>query len=113
MSSRPTTQFLVGALVRAVEAQGGMAAVLHKGEPESGSIVVQLVEKGRNHGFYERVTALSGAVELTPCGPRNMDQPFEMMEYIERRVRSDPDIWFVELDVADGEQLAAAILCAA
>jgi hypothetical protein len=36
----------------------------------------------------------------------------DLTQYMERRLRSDPDVWFVELDVAQGEQLAAELLCA-
>jgi hypothetical protein len=36
----------------------------------------------------------------------------EIDQYIERRRRADPDIWIVELDVAEGQRLAAELLCA-
>jgi len=113
MTERLTSAMLVGALVRSAQAQGGTAMILHKGETLSGTIVVQIVERGRSQGFFERITTLNGTVELSPCGPRNTGQDQENSQYIERRVRVDPDMWIVELDVADGYQLAAQLLCAA
>lgn len=112
MSARLTSRMLVGALVRRAQAAGGFATILHKGESASGSIVVQIAERGESRGFLERITNLSGTVELVPCGPGNSAEFTENSQYIERRVGVDPDIWFVELDVAGGEQLAAEILCA-
>jgi len=85
---------------------------LHKGELLSGAIVVQLVNKGETIGLFERITTLDGVLTLSPCGPADLTQASEISQYIERRVRIDPDIWFIELDVADGKRLAAECLCA-
>ncbi|HZV18603.1 MAG TPA: DUF1491 family protein [Sphingobium sp.] len=112
MSPRLTSQLLVGALVRRTQAAGGNAMVLHKGEPMSGAIVVQLLERGVNRGLFERMASLSGALELHPCGPPPDRPDADFAQYIERRTATDPDIWFVELDTVSGQQLAAEILCA-
>jgi hypothetical protein len=111
VTTRLTSQFLVQALLRQVQTENGMGMVLHKGEPISGTIVVQIVERGQTIGLFERITSLDGTVTLSPSGPKDSSQDIEINQYIERRVRVDPDIWFVELDVADGERLAASILC--
>lgn len=112
MSAQLTSQLLVGALVRRTNAEGGSAMVLRKGEATSGTIVLQLLERGQNMGLFERVTDLSGQKQLRPCGPRQSEQDTEILQYIDKRMRVDPDIWFVELDIADGQRLAAEILCA-
>lgn len=112
MSARLTSQVLVSALVRRAQAAGGGAMILHKGEAESGSIVVQLLDRGVNLGFFERLTSLSGVLELVPCGPPPTSPDSELSHYIERRTARDPDMWFVELDTVLGQQLAAEILCA-
>jgi hypothetical protein len=111
MSGRLTSQLLVQALLRQCQTEGGMGMVLHKGEPISGTIVVQIAERGRTLGLFERVTSLDGTVVLSRCGPKEINQDSEISQYIERRTRVDPDIWFIELDVADGERLAASVLC--
>ena len=112
MSTRLTSQLLVSALIRRAQAAGGSAMVLHRGEAESGTIVVQLLDRGVNLGFFERLTSLSGALELVPCGPAPTSPESEISHYIERRTARDPDMWFVELDTVLGQQLAAEILCA-
>lgn len=112
MSTRLTSAMLVGALVRQAQAQGGSAMILHKGEAMSGTILVQLLDRGTNMGFFERVATLNGTYELAPCGPRDLNQDIEMSDYIARRISVDPDMWVVELDTAAGQQLAAQLLCA-
>jgi len=112
MSARLTSQMLVGALVRRTQATGGGAMVLHKGEPVSGTIVVQLLDRGVNLGLFERISSLSGGLELLPCGPAPDRPDADFSQYIERRTMTDPDIWFIELDTVSGQQLAAEILCA-
>lgn len=112
MSDRLTSQLLVSALIRRAQAAGGFGTVLHKGEAMSGAIVVQLLERGENIGFFERLTDLDGHAQLIPTGPAKSADSSVLTQYLGRRTGSDPDIWFVELDVAQGEQLAAEVLCA-
>lgn len=112
LSDRLTSQLLVQALMRSAQSAGGMAMVLHKGEQLSGAIVVQIMERGQNLGLFERVTDLDGRVTLMAVGPLSGCEPSEINQYIERRSRVDPDIWFVELDIPDGQRLAADVLAA-
>lgn len=111
MSARLTTQMLVSALLRRVEREGGFATVLHKGDPIGGVILVQLLHHGTFQGLLERMTGLDGHQSLVPCGPQSSSQDIEINDYISRRRRSDPDLWLVELDIAQGERFAAETLC--
>jgi hypothetical protein len=107
MSSRPTSELLVSALVRRVNGVGGSAMVLQRGDAISGTLLVQISDRGVFSAIYERLTALDGSVSLARCGPENGAQDDEIINYIQRRTRSDPDLWLIELDVANGERLAA------
>jgi len=111
MNARLTTQMLVSALLRRVDYEGGFATVLHKGDPIGGVILVQLLHHGTFHALLERMTGLDGRQSLVPCGPQNSPQDIEINDYISRRRRSDPDLWLVELDIAQGERFAAETLC--
>jgi hypothetical protein len=110
--SRLNSQLLVSALLRRAELAGGFATILHKGDGMSGVIIVQLLERGRFQRLIERMTDLDGRQNMVRCGPENTDQVIEIEDYISRRKRSDPDLWLVELDVAEGERFAAEVLCA-
>lgn len=109
--ARLDTQTLVSALIRRVNAAGGFATVLHKGDPTGGMILVQLLDRGRFGTVMERMTDLSGHQTLVACGPKQPSQDTEISDYISKRKRSDPDLWLIELDVADGERFAAETLC--
>jgi hypothetical protein len=109
--ARLDTQTLVSALIRRVGAAGGFATVLHKGDPVGGIILVQLLDRGRFGTLLERMTDLSGRQTMVACGPKHDSQDTEILDYISKRKRSDPDLWLVELDVADGERFAAETLC--
>lgn len=91
-------------MIRAVEAAGGFAAVLHKGEREAGTILAVLTENGANSRLFEQMPdAAKGRVWV--CSkvqePENQD---EFADYLDRRAMKDPDLWIVELDIVDGER---------
>ena len=93
---------LVSALLRRVEEAGGTGAVLAKGDATAGALLIQLAERGVLGPLLERRLDVNGQYRLSTTGP---DEPEQRGDYIARRRRSDPDLWVIELDVADGEAL--------
>lgn len=110
MSERLRSGLLVQALIRRTEAEGGFAAVLHIGDGISGAILVQCPDEGRRPRLFERIPDFSTGYRLGAIATSSWGNETEIAQYIDRRRRSDPDLWVVELDVPNGEQLAAAIL---
>lgn len=108
---RLTSALLVNVLVRRAAAAGGFATVLVKGDEISGVILIQAFERGQDSGLFERVSDWEGGYQLTRCGPDPAQGADAMNQYIERRRRSDPDLWIVELDIADAERFAAETIC--
>lgn len=111
MTERLASHVLAGALMRRVEAVGGFAMVLHRGDATSGSILVQCLDHGRKTGLFERVPDYEGGYRMAPCGPSPDADQADADQYIERRLRSDPDLWVIELDVSDAERFAAETIC--
>ena len=111
MDDRLASHMLVGVLIRRVQAAGGFAMVLKKGDSTRGTILVQCVEKGQETGLFERVPDYAGGYQLVPCGPKSGGDGQEKAQYLERRRRSDPDLWLIELDIADAERFAAETIC--
>jgi hypothetical protein len=109
-AARLTSAMLVGALRRRVSAAGGFATILVKGDEISGVILVQTLEKGRNSGLFERVSNFAGGHALMRCGPSPEEGHEALDHYIARRRRSDPDLWVIELDVAEAERFALETL---
>ena len=103
MSERLPTSVVVGGLIRKAEAEGGFGAVLAKGDPEAGSVLVLLTERGANSRLYERVLQPDGAYAWTQV----VDNEEEVPQFVARRRRFDPDLWVLELDIASQERFAA------
>jgi hypothetical protein len=104
MDSRLPAHVDVSALVRQVNAAGGFAAVIRKGERDAGTILLQLVENGRNARVYERMPQLDGSRKWTLIKSEAIDSKQQIDEYLNRRSHQDPDLWIVELDIPDGER---------
>ena len=109
--ARLTSAMLVGALRRRVNAAGGFATILVKGDEISGVILVQTLEKGRESGLFERVSNFAGVYALMRCGPSPEEGPDALADYVARRRRSDPDLWIIELDIPEAERFAAETIC--
>lgn len=104
MDARLPAHLEISGLVRAVQAEGGFATVLKKGERDAGTILVVLTENGANGRVYERMPQLDGTRAWTQSKKQASDNPTEFSEYLDRRGIQDPDVWIIELDIADGER---------
>ncbi|PEQ12145.1 hypothetical protein B2G71_13460 [Novosphingobium sp. PC22D] len=97
----------VSGLIRRVQAEGGFATVLSKGEHDAGTIMIVVTDSGRNGRAYERMPQLDGSRTWTVSKREDPENPAEFAEYLARRGNQDPDLWVVELDIADGERFIA------
>ena len=104
MSPRLPAHLEVSALLRRVQDAGGFATVIRKGERDAGTLLVVLVERGRNQRLFERMPALDGSRQWHCSKEQDTDNNAEFDEYIARRGDQDRDSWIIELDVADGER---------
>lgn len=107
MTSRLSSDLMVSALIRRVEAAGGHAMVLARGDRGGGAILIACAEKGRVEKLLERTLDLDGAYVWTGCGPAAPAEPQQFQDYLDRRRARDPDLWIVELDIAQAERFAA------
>lgn len=102
---------MVDALIRKAEAAGGFVAVLRRGEATGGAILLQFLERGRFAGFAERMFDLDGKARLQSVGPApdEGDGTGEeaLAAYRDRRGARDPDLWIIELDIAEAKRFAA------
>ncbi len=107
MDVRLPAHLEVSSLIRRVQAEGGFAAVLHKGERDAGTILVVLAESGANMRLFERMPQLDGTRAWSQSEAQDTDNRSEFQEYLDRRATQDPDLWIVELDIACGERFIA------
>ena len=106
MAARLAAGMLVSALIRRAEQAGGTGTVLARGDSTAGALLIQLAERGVAGPLLERRLDPEGRYRWSPTGPDEADQ---RDEYLARRRRSDPDLWVIELDVADGFRLVCEV----
>jgi hypothetical protein len=104
--TRLATSILVGALLRRAEQAGGFGAVIAKGDATAGSIAVILAEKGRKARFLERVVQANGSYAWQSTREDVVNEE-EFEKFLNRRRKSDRDLWILELDIASAERFAA------
>ncbi|MDJ0978486.1 MAG: DUF1491 family protein [Erythrobacter sp.] len=94
----------VGSLIRLAETNGGSAVVLSKGEPDAGTLLLVTMHRGEGATLYERMPQLDGTRSFVATKAENRENPREFSEYLDRRRDQDPDIWILEVDIADAER---------
>ncbi|GAB4473666.1 MAG: hypothetical protein OHK0018_03890 [Erythrobacter tepidarius] len=109
MGERLPAHLEASAILRLAEAQGGFATVLAKGERDAGTILLVTTCRGRNGRLYERMPTLAGSRSFVATKSEDPENPQEFSDYLARRRRQDPDIWLIEVDVADPERFIAQI----
>ncbi|HMG46984.1 MAG TPA: DUF1491 family protein [Allosphingosinicella sp.] len=104
--ARLASSVLVGALLRRAQDEGGFGAVIAKGDPTAGAIAVILAEKGRKACFLERLLQPNGGYAWQSAR-QEIENEEEFKSFLDRRRKSDPDLWILELDIASAERFAA------
>lgn len=105
--TRLTSRFLIDLLIRKTAAAGGFATILAKGDDQSGTILVQCRHRDQDGPLLERRYDRDGLPYWEPTGPDGNQDPQAATSYCARRRASDPDLWLIELDIADAPQFVA------
>jgi len=109
VSGRLPAHLEVAAILRLAESQGGFAAVMARGERDAGTILLVTTCRGQGGVLYERMPALDGSRSFVATIRENPENPQEFSQYLARRGRQDPDIWVIEVDIAEPERFVAQI----
>lgn len=103
MPPRAASGLIVAALRKKADEIGGVAMILARGDQDAGGIIAILAEKGTYMGVMERRTGFDGGSHWDVRW--NIDG-HDYSEMLQLRRKSDPDLWIVELDIADAERFA-------
>jgi len=106
MDSRLPTHLEVAAIRRLAEAHGGTAMVIAKGDRDAGSILILTLNRGAYPQYLERMPQLDGGRTWTAISEQTVER---YNDYGLERHAQDPDLWVIEVDVADGPQFAAIL----
>lgn len=104
---RLTASVEAASLVRRMAAQGDFAAILHKGDPERGSLFVVVRSRGQYYASLERTLGMDGSYRWAAAGPAEGETEAELAEFLKKRVGFDRDLWLIELDIAHPERFVA------
>ena len=94
-------------LMRKVEAQGDFAALLKKGDPDRGALILVVGSRGRHVACLERMLSQDGEYGWQVVGPGESAGSAEIADFLAKRERTDPDSWLIELDIALAERFIA------
>jgi hypothetical protein len=105
--ARLATSLFASALLREVHARGGTGAVIRKGDPTSGALLLLCAEKGEITGVYDYILDLSGHYVLSKLAPQKLETVQAVEALCAQRQQFDPDLWIVELDISNAERFIA------
>jgi len=106
-AARLASKVEVAGLLRKVEGEGGFGAVLRRGDPDRGALVIVVRSRGDYVASLERMLTLDGSYRWERVGPEEKSDPQQVAEFVEKRARFDEDAWVVELDIAHPERFIA------
>jgi len=109
MSARLPAHLEVSGILRLAESQGGFATVLGRGERDAGTILIVTLCRGADAALYERMPGLDGSRSFVTSKKEDSENKQEFSDYLARRRRQDPDIWLIEVDIADPERFIVQI----
>jgi hypothetical protein len=107
LSDRLPARLEAAALIRQVESKGGFATVLKSGDPDRGTLVLLLAERGVTKALVERRMGPTFAYRWSVAEGEQGLSAEKFRELTDKRIRFDPDIWLIELDIPDAERFIA------
>jgi hypothetical protein len=99
---RLRTDFWIQACVRRADAEGVALAILHRGDPIAGSILVRVDQREQGCVVWAQTRTPEGEPAwFRGTGPKPVTAE-EADAYIGRHRARDPDLWVVDIDDRQG-----------
>jgi len=105
---RLATSVWVGALLRRADVGGVFGAVLRKGDPVAGAVILIARAPGGEASVWTRVAQGEASVWAEAMRADGKESP-RIEEYVARQARYDPDLWLVELITKEIQPLIADV----
>jgi hypothetical protein len=103
MSADLKTHIWASALVRRAEVGGAFAAIVRKGDPDAGAVLVKVATLDGKARLYAPAQNGEGEriwLDLS-SGPLGSDER-QVDQYAAKRAQADPDLWVVEIEDREG-----------
>lgn len=85
--------------MRRAQSAGAFAVVLHKGDPDSGAVVVSVRDANAQYVLYQSAPAMDGSRIWIAEQPTS---EFEAGQKTTKRRSRDEDLWVIEIEDRDG-----------
>jgi len=96
------------AIVRRVANQGDFGTILKRGDSERGSLLLVVSSRGEHVACLQRVFDFDGGgYQWNRVGPERSRSSEEVRNFLDQQTRFDPDLWQIELDIAEPERFIA------
>jgi len=79
------------------------ATVVHRGEKNSGTLILKLNQLDAGVKVLNQTRDIDGALAWMPALGGKLVAEVEADAYIERAVKRDPDVWVVEIEDRNGK----------
>lgn len=95
---RLTTSFWVQVQVRLCDREAVPAAIVHKGDPDAGTVLLKLNRLADGCTVYARASTAEGRPAwVAATGPAPVPEA-EADAYVTRAIKRDPDLWVLEIE---------------
>lgn len=101
-SERLPTELWLTAGLRRCSAEGIPAAVVRRGEKQSGTVILKINQLESGCRILTQARDLDGNLTWFPAMDGALVDESEADAYVERTAQRDPDVWVVEIEHRDG-----------
>ncbi|MEO0499039.1 MAG: DUF1491 family protein [Pseudomonadota bacterium] len=105
--SRLATKTWIDGLMRRVQTAGDFATILASGEPMGGAVLMMVRDRNGSVTAYMRSNLGDGQTAWRPLIENEPETSETLTEMLKKQRGFDPDLWVIELDVADHARFVA------
>ena len=99
---RLKTSIWVQAQIRLCDLQAIPIAVLKKGDPDAGTVILKLARQNRTCEILNQVRDMDGTMKWMRASGLEPVPESDAEPLIERQTKRDPDVWVIEIDDPQG-----------
>ncbi len=103
------THMRVSALLQMCHAKGEGAYVIQKGDRTAGALLIRQNHCNGTSTLYARRYTMEGEAEWQPVSDDDFQPDADIDTTIEKRLRTDPDLWVIEVETRDVIALLSAV----
>jgi hypothetical protein len=107
LDNRLPAHLEASAFLRRAEVEGGFGTIIARGDRDRGAIVLLIMQRGAHAACLERGIEANGEYLWKTCGPPADSSAKTVSDWSQIRRKNDPDLWLIEVDVANAERFIA------